>query len=217
MIKVSHGSIFDKKCDLLIIPCNTGGGITNWVFTNLKENGIPLPEKDIPLGKVLFLNTRLHTENAEIVGFAASVEKKLNRSSKKAIRSIGKEIFNYSSSNNLRQINIPLLGTGAGGLSEFASLESLKPELGKLSATDYCFEIFVPSLEIFKTFKTSYPNLFEDPKKLEIKNPRVFVSYAGDDKTNAKWVKDLVIKLRENGVDARLDRFHLKPGTDLPQ
>ena len=31
------------------------------------------------------------------------------------------------------------------------------------------------------------------------------------------WVVQLACRLRENGVDARLDHFHLKPGMDVPQ
>ena len=45
----------------------------------------------------------------------------------------------------------------------------------------------------------------------------MFISYTGTDKDNAAWVKSLATALRENGVDARLDAFHLKPGFDLPQ
>ena len=45
----------------------------------------------------------------------------------------------------------------------------------------------------------------------------MFISYTGTNKENAAWVKSLATALRENGVDARLDAFHLKPGFDLPQ
>ena len=51
----------------------------------------------------------------------------------------------------------------------------------------------------------------------EIKNPRVFISYTGADQANRDWVKDFACRLRECGVNARLDIFHLKPGQDLPQ
>ena len=85
MIQLTHGSIFDKKCDLLVIPCNNMGGITSWVFSNLKENSLPLPPRNIPFGHILFYSTKGNLENAEIVGFAASVEAIPNRSTKDAI------------------------------------------------------------------------------------------------------------------------------------
>lgn len=217
MIKLTHGSIFDKKCDLLVIPCNSSGGVTKWVFSNLKENGIPLPDRYIPFGKVLFIGTGLHFEHAEVVAFAASVETETNLSSKKAIGSIGKEIAGYCRQQGLRQVNIPLLGSGSGRLSEHESYEELAKSFNRDEHHEIAFEIFTPSLSVFDNLRAAYPDLAERPSKKELTNPRVFVSYAGDDKVNANWVKELVIMLRENGVDARLDKFHLKPGTDLPQ
>lgn len=217
MIKLTHGSIFDKKCDLLIIPCNSAGGVTKWVFSSLKENGIPLPDKYIPFGKVLFIETGLQLEHAEVVAFAASVETENNLSSKKAINSIGKEIASYCKQQALRQVNIPLLGSGAGRLSVHESFEALIKSLNSYEDKDVCYEIFIPSLSVFDNIRAAYPDFTEKNECNKLNNPRVFVSYAGDDKANSKWVKELVINLRQNGVDARLDKFHLKPGTDLPQ
>ncbi|MDD2540963.1 MAG: toll/interleukin-1 receptor domain-containing protein [Desulfuromonadaceae bacterium] len=217
MIKLTHGSIFDKKCDLLIIPCNSAGGMTKWVFSNLKENGIPLPDRYIPFGKVLFVGTGLHFEHAEVIAFAASVETETNLSSKKAIGSIGKEIASYCKQQVLRQVNIPLLGSGSGRLSEHESFEALVKSLNSTEDKEVIYEIFTPSLSVYDNLRAAYPDFVEKKEDKKPTNPRVFVSYAGDDQVNAKWVKELAINLRQNGVDARLDKFHLKPGTDLPQ
>jgi len=217
MIKLTFGSIFDKKCDLLIVPCNTGGGVTHWVSSNLRENSIPLPDKYIPFGKVYFTSTKLHFENAAFVGYAASVELETNTSTKKAIESVAKEIFGYSVTQKLRQVNLPLLGTGAGKLSPYEVIEIFGKAFNGAEGNDILFEVFSPSRELFDSLATSYPGLSIISAENKCKNPRVFVSYTGDDKDNARWVKNLTIKLRQNGVDARLDRFHLKPGMDLPQ
>jgi len=217
MIKLTFGSIFDKKCDLLIIPCNTAGGVTHWVSTNLRENSIPLPDKYIPFGKVVFIGTKLNYENSAFVGFAASVELETNISSKDAIESATKEILQYSITHNIRQVNLPLLGTGAGRLSEFEVIEIMGSIFNTADGNNIVFEVFTPSREIFETLTTSYPGLNKKDPDIALSHPRVFVSYAGDDKENSKWVKELTIMLRNNGVDARLDRFHLKPGMDLPQ
>ena len=217
MIRISYGSIFEKKCDLLIIPCDTSGGVTDWVLSNLKQNGIPLPDRYIPWGKVSFFNTKLHTENAEIVGYAASVNVDTSLSSREAISSIGKDIHSFCASNKLRQSNIPLLGTGAGGLPTFEAFEALSGSLKEPSDTDIIFEIFIPSLEIYQNISTAYSDFIDNQPSQDIAHPLVFISYASDDRNNAEWVKKLAIKLIENGVDARLDRFHLKAGTDLAQ
>lgn len=45
--------------------------------------------------------------------------------------------------------------------------------------------------------------------------PKVFVSYSHDSQEHKKWVLDLATRLRNNGVDAILDQWDLKPGGDL--
>lgn len=47
--------------------------------------------------------------------------------------------------------------------------------------------------------------------------PVVFISYSHDDEHHKDWVLRLATRLRENGVDAILDRWNVKLGTDLPQ
>lgn len=46
--------------------------------------------------------------------------------------------------------------------------------------------------------------------------PKVFVSYSHDSQDHKKWVLDLATRLRNNGIDAVLDQWELRPGDDLP-
>jgi len=46
--------------------------------------------------------------------------------------------------------------------------------------------------------------------------PKVFISYSHDSQEHKKWVQDLAIRLRNNGVDAIIDQWELRPGDDLP-
>lgn len=46
--------------------------------------------------------------------------------------------------------------------------------------------------------------------------PKAFVSYSHDSQDHKKWVLDFATRLRNNGVDAILDQWDLKPGDDLP-
>ncbi|MBK1890776.1 toll/interleukin-1 receptor domain-containing protein [Undibacterium sp. 14-3-2] len=46
--------------------------------------------------------------------------------------------------------------------------------------------------------------------------PKAFISYSHDSQEHKKWVLDLATRLRNNGVDAILDQWDLKPGGDLP-
>lgn len=46
--------------------------------------------------------------------------------------------------------------------------------------------------------------------------PKAFISYSHDSQNHKKWVLDLATRLRNNGIDAMLDQWDLKPGDDLP-
>jgi hypothetical protein len=210
MIQIIHGSIFDSKCDLLIVPCNSNGGVTATFFTNLNERGLPTLVGRIPYGKVHFRESRY--EFASTIGYAASVEAKTNTSDSLAIAQIAKEIFSYSIKNQIRIVNIPLLGSGAGKLTPVDVFDSLKSVFS--TEEDITFNVFCFTRETYRNLSATRKTAsLESP----VPHPRVFISYTGTDKDNATWVKLLATALRENGVDARIDVFHLKPDFDLPQ
>ena len=48
-----------------------------------------------------------------------------------------------------------------------------------------------------------------------IANPVVFISYSWDDEDHKNWVLNLTKRLFENGVQAILDRYELKPGANM--
>lgn len=210
MIQIIHGSIFDSKCDLLIVPCDSGGGVTQSVLTNLHEHGLPTRVGPISYGKVHFQESRY--EFAATIGYAASVDGRTITSDAKAIQQIAREIISYASSNQISIVNIPLLGSGAGGMTPVDSFDALRAVFIKQESIT--FNVFCFTREAYRNLSAIREVV---PEELPIAPPRVFISYAATDKDNAAWAKSLATVLRENGVDARLDTFHLKPGFDLPQ
>jgi len=46
--------------------------------------------------------------------------------------------------------------------------------------------------------------------------PKAFISYSWHDDTHKEWVKQLAIRLRKNGVNVTLDRWHAAPGDQIP-
>jgi hypothetical protein len=46
--------------------------------------------------------------------------------------------------------------------------------------------------------------------------PKVFISYSHDTLEHKKWVLELAIRLRTNGIDAILDQWELTAGSDIP-
>ena len=210
MIQIIHGSIFDTKCDLLIVPCDSGGGVTRSVFVNLQEHGLPTRVGRIPYGKVHFRESRY--EFASTIGYAASVNVETITSDAEAISQIAKEIVYYATQNQIRIINIPLLGTGAGRMTPVDSFEALRSVLSTEEGITFNVFCFTP-----EAYRNLHAIRTSAPAEQPIPHPRVFISYTGTNKDNASWVKSLAIALRKEGVDARLDAFHLKPGFDLPQ
>ena len=47
-------------------------------------------------------------------------------------------------------------------------------------------------------------------------SPKAFISYSWDDDAHSQWVKDFATRLRGDGVDVTLDRWHAVPGDQLP-
>lgn len=47
--------------------------------------------------------------------------------------------------------------------------------------------------------------------------PKVFVSYSWDSEDHKSWVRELATRLVTNGVDVRLDDWHVAPGESLTQ
>ncbi len=211
MINLLHGSVFDSKCDLIILPCNDQGGVTTWVSREIYSNNLP-PVHRTQAGNVVFNIITSGYPNASIVGYAASVSTENGIfSSKPIVAAISNRIKSYCVENLASIVNMPLLGVGAGGLSPQDSYDAMKIVFeGEKNLT---VNLYVADNRKYTLLKNIFLN---DPIK-PIKNPRVFLSYTAKDEKNGRWVKKLADKLRASGVDARIDVYHLKPGNDLPQ
>jgi len=75
MIKLFHGSIFDSKCDLLIIPCDNTGGVTSKISDEIDLRNLPyFFDHSLGAGDVSFSENTGGISNASAVGYAASVD-----------------------------------------------------------------------------------------------------------------------------------------------
>lgn len=122
MIQLIRGSIFNSKCDLIIIPCNNKGGVTRSIQKELITNDLPYLHTNIPTGDVQFTQNTGNFSNASVIGFAASVDALSNTSSENILQKIMNKIKYHCQEQSLQKVNIPLLGTGAGGLSAIISV-----------------------------------------------------------------------------------------------
>jgi hypothetical protein len=46
--------------------------------------------------------------------------------------------------------------------------------------------------------------------------PKAFITYSWDDEVHKEWVMRLATRMRADGVDVTLDRWHAAPGDQLP-
>lgn len=211
MVQLIKGSIFDSKCDLIVIPCNNMGGVSPSMQEELMVNDLPNYYKEVSAGDILFVENTGSFSNASMIGYAASVDTFKTASTERNLQKIMHKIKDCCKEQSLRKVNIPLLGTGAGGLSAKTSYDITKSEFEDEKEIIIC---------IYALFDDIHNELASEQlisRDVKLKNPRVFISYTGKDKVNRNWVKSFACRLRDNGVDARIDMFHLKPGQDLPQ
>lgn len=116
MIHLFQGNIFSSKCDLIIIPCNSKGGVTDSIENELAMNDVPALDKPIAAGRVRFIFDFRRLTIASVIGHAASVDVSMRASNEDILRSILQSIQQCCKKYSLQKVNIPLLGTGAGRL-----------------------------------------------------------------------------------------------------
>lgn len=213
MIQFFHGSIFDSKCDVIVIPCNAHGGVSASIAHELRLHGLPYPRIDIETSSVTFVDNISKFTSASVIAYAASVPGS-HSSTDLQVMDIARRIKRYCHDHSHRKVNIPLLGTGAGGMSILDSFNIFKEVFETDPRILLC--IYTPSDSAYTKLTTTCKVSPKEKGSL-IKNPRVFISYTGTDLTHRNWVRDFACRLRANGVDARIDMFHLRPGQDLHQ
>jgi hypothetical protein len=218
-VELKLGDMFDGPSDLIVLPCSTSGTITPFVRHRLVHHNIPYPKPGMELGDVSIIPFEGGENIAQYVGFAASV--KSDHSSESAIRRIGNALgtATYEQS-TIRLVSAPLLGAGAGGLRSELVVRTLSAGFKATAHRDARLVIRVLHEEVFEQLSPP-PNSRVRPSKHEAKQEepaiRVFISYCHTSSEHEQWVEALGTFLRESGVEARLDIWHLRRGMDLPQ
>lgn len=216
MIQLIHGSIFDSKCDLVVIPCNDHGGVSNGIFKDLVDHEFPLANaRQLEEAGICFVENDNSFTFASFIAYACSVKLGNTDITSTLVKGIAFRLRNFCLSQRIRKVNIPLLGTGAGHLLPEESYQILSTAFQNESRIQLC--IYIPSIVVYEKLSASVRTESAPTASTEIKPPRVFISYTGTDVQHRTWVKKLAHRLRDNGVDARIDMFHLRPGHDLHQ
>lgn len=213
--------MLDGPSDLIVIPCSTVPTISVSVAQRLRAVSIPLPTRRMELGEVVFLALEEASNLAPMAAYAASV--RANSTTPEAIYSIGAALGTFVSTHPwAQQIASPLLGAGAGGLKSEVGIERLMAGFRATAPreSESLLRVYVLHREVYDRLKVQFavPEMVgaastPDQRRSE----RVFVSYTRTGDEHAQWVKDLATYLRNNGLNARLDVWHLRPGMDVAQ
>lgn len=211
-VKIRLGDLFDGPADLITLPCSTAGTITSFVARSLVHYSIPRPRVGMNLGEVQILPFEGAEDLAQYVAFATSVQS--NTSTTKAIELIGAELGKFTQSHSsVRNISVPLLGAGAGGLQSEDVVAALSKGFTSTAVPTATLVINILHRDVYDRIKGNRPIIQDKPKE----TVRVFISHTSKDEVAINWVKTLAVFLIEQGIQARLDMFHLRRGMDLPQ
>jgi hypothetical protein len=211
-VKIRLGNLFDGASDLIVLPCSTGGTITGFVARSLSRYLIPHPLVGMELGQVEILPFEGGENIAQFVAFAASV--KAMTSSTSAIEKIGTALGNFTmKESSVRIIAAPLLGGGSGGLHSESVVAALTKGFVNSAHENATLVVYVLLQDVFNQLRGNRRILVGKPNI----STRVFISHTSTTNEAVEWVKNLALFLIDNGIQARLDRFHLRRGMDLPQ
>lgn len=211
-VRLRVGNLFDGPSDLIVLPCSTGGTITGFVARSLVNYNIPHPRTGMRLGTVEFMPFEGAENIAQFVAFAASVQR--HASTLEAIREIGGAIGSFTQDHpEVKAIAAPLLGTGAGGLNIDKVVVALKEGFIGSASEGSCLTISVLHQDDYERLRAGRRNL----AGVGTPPPRVFISHTCRTKEEENWVIELALYLIDKGIQARLDKFHLRRGMDLPQ
>jgi hypothetical protein len=214
VVKVRLGNLFEGPSDLIVLPCSTLGTVTGFVARSLAHFAIPRPREGMMLGEIDVVSLDGGENLAQYAAFAASACATTRASSVEAIEAIGRALGDVTKCRPVvRLIAAPLLGAGAGGLEEQKVVGALKR--GFLAGSDGGASLIIhvlekPTFERLKVHREARsPNTNE--------TLRVFISHTSQSAKASEWVMQLALYLLDHGIQARLDKLHLRRGMDLPQ
>lgn len=211
-VKLRLGNLFDGPSDLIVLPCSTAATVTGFVARSLAHYSIPHPREGMNLGEVEIMPFEGGENIAQYVAFAASVRGM--SSSPEAIESIGRVLGEFTrTQESVRTIAAPLLGAGAGGIQSEKVVAALKAGFSSTADEGASLIIHVLHREVFDRLKGNRQSICvrQQPPI------RVFISHTSNTGEAVEWVKQLALYLIDHGIQARLDKFHLRRGMQFPQ
>lgn len=155
MKNLFNDSIFNIKCELLVIPISIQGSISSVFRRGLEQLSVPeeiWKQEVYELGDVKILPNKW---GGKYIAFACSVNR--YDSAYYAIRLIGKRLAEATTRfNNIKEIGTPILGTGAGNLSPNNSFNIMRTAFNENQKADnISLKFCSPDEEVYSKVKRS--------------------------------------------------------------
>jgi hypothetical protein len=95
----------------------------------------------------------------------------------------------------------------------FEHAQDLENSYTKPETSNFDFPSAAP--KPFKVAETVKEVIKEEEPAETIENPTIFISYSWDNEEHNQWILNLSTRLFDNGVQVILDRYELKPGSNM--
>lgn len=158
-VLIEFESLLTKETDLCVLPRSAQGTITPAIRKLALANGLPLLEMSSSLGdfEVLPLTETEQSLKCKYIGWATSVSN--NSSSLEGIRQINRKIASHLNKfPDIHEMEMPLLGTGAGRLRSIDVLQITIEDFAKYSRSDAVVRIKIADEKTYAQLKSWLSN-----------------------------------------------------------
>lgn len=217
-VQIKLGDLFDSPADMVVLPCNVQGGVSRFVLSALRRYAIPDPPP-MRLGEIRVIPMNGAENVAQFAAYAASVLDGVT-TTERIVEDIGRAIGEFCKENReVSNVSAPLLGAGAGGLQSEKVVLSLKNGFTSIAPAGCSLTINVRHDDVHARVRHNIEEARRTGVEIssDIPYKRVFISYSGGRQEHEKWILEVATLLRKKGIDARLDKWHLRHGMELPQ
>ena len=201
------GNILTHGADLTVLPCSAQAHISEEAASYIQRYGFPRPNP-MPLGSIQVIPFTGPAELTRWIAYAASV---INfRSSTDALFEIGARIGQYVSSRpEIRTVEAPLLGTGAGQLEPTEAGTALRNGFLSGCTDDTTLLIYSFHSSVARAL-TEAAQTSRSRKDMS----HIFLSYSRED---FDFAENLAVRLEQAGVQVWRDVERLHPGVNWRQ
>lgn len=129
MFKIIGGSVFDSKCDLIIIPCDEKGQVIDPLYKKgVIWNEYTILNQPVKEGEVLYFQNNGIFTYATMIGYARTIDKDSEESFKEELKSILKSVKQCCKNNSFQKINMPFFDSTSSKISEKDIYKIMKEE-----------------------------------------------------------------------------------------